>query len=161
VSKIIGRLKYLSQEYPITLVGYNIWENFKNVDLSYYSNLELQYISPFNLDYDKPDVKQFLHKYHLYYNTEPYPYKYGFLAYDIMMYFGTALKRYGSDFPYCIARMNPDLLMSKFDFYRINATSGYDNFAGDLYQYNPNLQVIKQDNFQTIVDYYSKQTFDE
>jgi len=147
VSQIVGELSVLSLEYDITIIGYPVWKWFSNIDIKYFYNLELKYISAFDADYENQHVKNFLKKYRRHFFTEPSPYSYSFIGYDVVYYFSTAYHQYGNSFPYCLSAHHPDLLKTTIKFYRINEQGGYENMAGALYHYQPGFKITRTNFF--------------
>lgn len=139
VSGVLMRLNILSRNYDITIFGLNEWQRFANLEVEYLHNMELHFASPFFIDYNDDNVKDFLRRYRIQYNTEPS--HYGFRGYDIMFYFLQAMKRYGPDFRDCLPAMRTDLLQADFLFRKSDYRNGLENNGISIVKYDKDLNI--------------------
>ena len=148
---VIGAVNFLSQyqkDYNIILFGNPVWQTWRNIDIQYLHDLDLVIYTPFYVNYDNNHTKSFINKCRKVYHYEPYiiknkGYNNSFLGYDIVFYFITALKKYGSDFPRCIEYYDIELLLSDYIFKRINNKSGFENTSISFLKYNNDLTINK------------------
>lgn len=157
VTNVITQLNTLKTfGHQIRVVGLSRWQRFSNIDPEYYFNLELCIATPFFIDYHKKDVKDFTLKYRDLFNTEPS--QMAIHAYDIGIYFLSAMMQYGTNFDQCIGNLNIDLLQANYRFVKWYESSGFENVDVDIIKYyngynvlrindvNENLQKISQKN---------------
>ncbi len=144
VSDIISKLNTFNhRDYDISVVGYPVWQYYRNIDINFLYDLQVQFITPFHVDYENPAVTTFLKKYRRHYFTEPSPFSYSFLGYDVMSYFGTALHLFDIEFPYHLSSINPGTVYSNFSFYRLGNQGGFENLDGHMYQYRSGFRIMK------------------
>ena len=148
VINAVNNLSRYQKDYEIILIGYPDWQTWRNIDIEYLHNLQLSLYTPFYIDYNNKHTKRFINKSRTIYNYEPYiinnkGFNYSFLGYDIVMYFITALKEFGKDFPRCIDYFKIDLLLSDYTFKRINNKGGFENISIYFLNYNNDLTISK------------------
>lgn len=146
VSDLLGNIQALSTvyKYPISIYGFPSWQKFRNVQVDYLYNLQLHLFTPFFVNYGNPLVKSFITKYRHEFRSEPSQYSYQ--GYDVMLYFLTAMQKYGIDFKFCISNHKADLLQSKFSFEQNNALSGFENRAVHAIKYTKNYEIVRIDD---------------
>ncbi|MFC2104567.1 LysM peptidoglycan-binding domain-containing protein [Bacteroidota bacterium] len=140
----LNTLKAFGQE--IRVVGLSRWQRFKNIDPEYYFNLNLCIASPFFIDYHHDDVKRFVVKYRETYNTEPN--QMAMHAYDVGLYFLSALLNYGKDFENCIYNHKVDLLQADYRFVKWYKTSGFENVGVDIIKYYDGYNIFRIEEIQ-------------
>lgn len=90
------KLKMLAPKYPITLIGMPNWKEMETIDIEYLASLNFHYTTPIyttDTDYKQNAFKQtFFQKY----KTKPS--ENAILGYNLMLYIGELIKKYGSDF---------------------------------------------------------------
>lgn len=130
-----------TDKYSIGIFGYNEW--LKHQAISNDLFVSDTYIStPFVIDFKKPETKAFIKNFRNYYGQEPNNTQpiYGALGYDIMLYFGTAVAKYGKNFEGGIMneKMSVGTLQNNMKFKRFNNESGFYNAAISLTKNNGN-----------------------
>lgn len=151
LSRIIAKFNLISTRYDITVYGFPSWTTFVSIDEEFYHDLELIYATPFYVDFESENVQSYQYEYLNYFNSIPYlttseGYGYSYMGYDIMYYFGTALKEYGRYFPYCITDLEVSQLTSAFDFQRDTLTGCYYNHGLSYIQYTQEYSIVKLDS---------------
>lgn len=150
VSNVLNQLNTLAsiQKYRITVFGLPVWKNYHDLELNFYKNLNIHYPSASFVDETDWQVQKFIEDYRTNFNTDPTAFSYQ--GYDVTFYFLSALKRYGKFFQFCISSKdvepNPQGLSLRFDFERINDTSGFENNGSYILNYSPdslNLQKFE------------------
>lgn len=125
VTSLLLTLNGLADQYDIVVYGLSSWMNYDNLDAEYMQRLKLHFIAPYFIDYDQTATKQFLLKYRTTFKGDASPY--AFAGYDVAYYFLDALHQYGT---YFYRKQNTLLgngLQQKFEFYRPEGESGYEN----------------------------------
>ncbi len=145
VTKVVEFLGTRTKDYDIKLLGLPEWEYFQNINLKHLTNEQFHYATPAYVNYENWRVKSFVSQYRETYNTEPSVY--AFQGYDIMYYFGSALKTYGRHFQFCISPFdkspNPKGLVMNFDFSRTGKSNGYSNNGLFILKYSKDYQLIE------------------
>ncbi len=100
----------------IIVYGMNMWLDFEQLDFEYFEKLRLHVSSASYMDPNDERVKQFKQKYFQSYGTVPNDEAY--LGYDVMLYFGKQLAKYGKDFSKQLDSRPSDVLHGRFNFQR-------------------------------------------
>jgi len=141
VSEVLAKLNTLAQDFDLKIYGFPEWLHFRNIQLDYFHGMNVFLCSPYLLDYNSPQVKAFLRKYRLKFQTEPVPYSFAWNGYDIAYYFLTAVSVFGNRFFDCYQEFRLDLLMSDFKFERMSYMSGAMNRGLKLLHFEENFTV--------------------
>lgn len=100
VSDFMTRLSVVDdEEYRIQVYGMDKWVKYDNIDAEYKNRFNLRLVVPSFVIYDSEPVIDFLETYRHAYNTDPSSYGYGYLGFDLTMFFGGALMHFGLGFP--------------------------------------------------------------
>ncbi|MCK4748002.1 MAG: ABC transporter substrate-binding protein, partial [Bacteroidales bacterium] len=148
VSNVVSPLFYQLNEYDIHVSGMPQWNKFRNIDLIYFHNLNICYYTSFYMDFEKPEMEQFIDRFHSVYRTEPYRisprgYNLSVYGYDLMYTFVSALGKYGSNLIYFGEEMESDPLLGPYRFKRINDFGGHVNSYISMVKYTPDLNIRK------------------
>ncbi|PLX22344.1 MAG: hypothetical protein C0597_02645 [Marinilabiliales bacterium] len=142
VTNVVTKLNTLKAfGNKVSVIGLTRWQRFKNIDPEYYFNLELCIASPFFIDYHHKDVKDFVLKYREVYHTEPD--QMAIHAYDVGLYFLSALMDYGKYFEQCIYNHQVDLLQAEYHFVKWYQDSGYENIHVDIIKYYEGYNIFR------------------
>ena len=126
VSDLLRSLNTLSDKYIIEVYGLSSWMGFDNLDLEYLQKLQFHFVAPYFVDYDSSATAQrFIHKYYTCFEGDPD--QYAFAGYDVGLFFLQALKDYGTDFYQMLPEIKGEGVQQKFEFFRSEAESGYEN----------------------------------
>lgn len=101
----------------IVVYGMPQWMRFEYVDLDYYEKLNVHVSSNYYLDPLAPTIQFFKRQYFDKFGTVP-PLE-AFLGYDVMLYFGRMLRKYGTKFQYSLEREEGQYLHTRFEFERV------------------------------------------
>ncbi len=101
----------------IVVYGMPAWMNYEQVDYEFFEKLRVHVSSPTYINNNDPRVKQFKQQFFSLYGTVPT--EDAFLGYDVMLYFGKMLQKYGKNFPSRIDQEPSDVFQGKFQFERI------------------------------------------
>lgn len=143
VSELLANLKAFSDRYKcrITVYGLNSWQKFENLELKLFYDLKLHIAAPYHTDYRLEPVKNFVQAYRDKYKTEPS--QFAFQGYDIMMYFASAIYRYGKDFEGCLPYHKVPLLQSNYSFSPMYTGGAYENKGVFLLRYAPWMEIVQ------------------
>lgn len=79
--------------YQIVVIGMDRWRYFSRINFEYYESLNLHFTSEYFTDLSDEDVQQFRTDYKAIYGIGSR--EFGFKGFDIMLYFGRMLQKYG------------------------------------------------------------------
>ncbi len=138
----------------VRVIGLSRWQRFRNIDPEYYFNLELCIASPFFIDYHHEDVKRFIKKFRDTYHTEPN--QMAIHAYDVGLYFLSAMLNYGENFEHCIYNHQIDLLQANYRFVKWYKDSGFENVNVDIIKYYKGYNIFRIDELKNYTTSYSQ-----
>jgi LysM repeat protein len=146
VSNVISPLFYLLDQYQIEVAGMPQWNKFRNIDLEYFHKLKMSYFTSFYVDYDKPEMKEFIHRFREVYYTEPYRisprgYNLSVYGYDLVSAFVSAIGDYGGHIIYFADEMESDPILGPYKFERINDFGGHVNAYISIIKFSPDLNI--------------------
>jgi len=141
LSVAISNVNNLADDYSITLVGSNRFQNYKSINLEHYHNLKLRYVAPYWIDYENPLAIKFINKFKNNFGTEPG--SIGVQGFDVAFYFLNALKYFGKDFDDCLPYFHQNLVQGNYHFEKVSQFGGYMNEGVSVISYNRNYEVIR------------------
>ena len=142
ISIVLSNLNNLAGKYPITLIGFNRYEQFHSIQEEFFHNLRLHYLTPYWVDYSHPETIRFLEDFRKYFHTEPG--NYGMQGYDIAFYFLNAMKNYGKDFEDCLPYQQVHLAQGSYSFEKQSAMGGYMNQGVSVINFLPGFDVVRK-----------------
>jgi ABC-type branched-subunit amino acid transport system substrate-binding protein len=142
----VGALLKKIDEHPnkrnIVIYGMPQWMDFAGMN-DYFDRLKVRISSSTFVDVNRPEVRifrqRFVDKFGKMPNNDAY------LGYDCALYFGEAMKKYGSKFAYFLDREPRKLLHTKFLFepvYR-STTTGTDDFGKVMKYENKYVNILR------------------
>ena len=150
VINALSHLHFLLREYPIKVYGFPAWQKFDNLRIDVVHELQVTLYSPFYIDYSQDDVKSFVKKCREELHSEPYKttskgngINYTYLGYDLAMYFVPAFNKFEDNMCDCIEYYYSPLLLSDYNFIRVNPQEGFENSSTSLVTYQKNYDVTK------------------
>ncbi len=150
VESFLTNLKILSKEYPIQLIGFPSWQRYSSMDPSNLFELNTLILSPYFIDYESEKISDFVDRFRYEFSCEPNDYT--FRAYDITVYFSTAIKRHGIQFVDHINEITDiDLLQGNYSIESVNAWGGFENKGLQMINYSPEF-IIKSQKFVPIIE---------
>jgi LysM repeat protein/ABC-type branched-subunit amino acid transport system substrate-binding protein len=134
--------------YTVKVFGLPSGMNVQINELDYLYNLNFHFYSTFHAEFGDSNLKNFIDKYHQFYNTEPYKfgkdgYNFGMLGYDVTFYFLTSLGKLGKSFENCIGQKKIDLLHTNIIFERVAPDGGFINKGVNILRYNKDFSVTR------------------
>ena len=150
VESFLTNLKILSKEYPIQLIGFPSWQRYSSMDPSNLFELNTLILSPYFIDYESEKISNFVDRFRYEFSCEPNDYT--FRAYDITVYFSTAIKRHGIQFVDHVNEITDiDLLQGNYSIESVNAWGGFENKGLQMINYSPEF-IIKSQKFVPIIE---------
>ncbi len=144
VSNYVAGMAKLTKSFNIIMFGLPEWKDYRTFDLADLMAVKLHLFSNTFVDYENPNTIAFLHEYRNRYKGEPEENNYGFLGYDVALYFFKALYEYGLDFENCLPQISYNPISTGFRWKQANG-KGYENIYLNLFRYNDyTLEPVKQ-----------------
>lgn len=150
VINALSHLHFLLRDYPIKVFGFPAWQKFDNLRIDVVHELQTTLYSPFYIDYSQNDVKSFVKKCREELNSEPYKttskgngINYTYLGYDLAMYYIPAINKFEDNMCDCIEYYYNPLLLSDYNFTRVNPQEGFINSSTSFVTYQKNYNVTK------------------
>jgi ABC-type branched-subunit amino acid transport system substrate-binding protein len=140
---LLLRIYNTKGDHPVVVYGFPQWMEFEPPSYDYYELLNLHVTSANFVDTDTDEVKNFKRKYFESYGTIPNDKS--FSGYDIMMYFGMMMDKYGTKFQEKIDVESKAYLNTKFEFIRevpLAAALQEDFSKTNLYE-NKHVYILK------------------
>lgn len=101
-------------EFQLEIYGLPQWMSFEQMDYNYYEKLNVFVSSNLFLNPYDPRIKSFKEKYIEQYGVSPRTESY--LGYDVMLYFGKMIQKYGTKFQYSMELERRPMLHTRFEF---------------------------------------------
>lgn len=142
LSVAISNINNLADQYSITLVGTNRFQDYESIEIKHFHNLKLEYLSPYWIDYDEKATVRFLEKFRENFYTDPN--NFGVQGYDVAFYFLNALHNYGREFNDCLPYLQVDLVQGDYQFEKVSSFGGYMNEGVSVVSYRPDFDVVQK-----------------
>ena len=142
LSIILSNVNNLSRNFPVTLIGFNRYEQFQSIQEEFYHNLRLHFIAPYWADYSNSETIRFMQAFRRQFHTEPG--NFGMQGYDVAFYFLNALKNFGKDFEECLPYQQVHLSQGNYSFEKQSPFGGYMNQGVSVISYEPNFEIVRK-----------------
>ena len=139
LSVAISNVNNLADDYSITIIGSNRFQNYQSIDVEHYHNLKLRFIAPYWIDYKNPVTIDFIEKFKDNFGTEPN--SIGVQGYDVAFYFLSALKNFGRNFDECLPYFHLNLVQGNYHFEKVSQFGGYMNQGVSVISYSRDYEV--------------------
>ena len=117
VSDFMTRLSRIDEEkYDIRVYGLDKWIKYENIESTYKNRFKLRLVVSQYIDYSEKDIQAYLKLFYEEYGMEPSNFGYGFMGYDLMMFFGESLLEKGTSFASGIEMKEMDGLGMNYRF---------------------------------------------
>jgi LysM repeat protein/ABC-type branched-subunit amino acid transport system substrate-binding protein len=101
------------------------WDDQDMITAALRKRYHIHQLETLYLDYDNARIQRFVDAYRKKFYSEPG--SYSFIGYDLMMFYGSGLKKFGNNFPEHFNEIEALLYCSAFDFKKASPESGYEN----------------------------------
>ncbi|NOR74070.1 MAG: LysM peptidoglycan-binding domain-containing protein [Draconibacterium sp.] len=139
LSVAISNINNLADDYSITLIGSNRYQNYNSINVEHYHNLKLRYIAPYWIDYESPATIQLFEKFKSNFGTEPG--NIGVQGFDVAFYFFNALNYFGKNFEDCLPYLNTNLVQGNYHFEKVSEFGGFMNQGVSVVSYSRDYEV--------------------
>lgn len=132
----------------VVVYGMPQWMEFDKIDFSYYEKLHVHISASSYIDPIDAGVQSFRRQFFDRYGTIPA--EEAFIGFDVMLYFGRMLQKYGTKFQFSLDKERYKALHTVFDVKEVNAPTTparTDRFVIDRFE-NKFLHILKFQDFQ-------------
>lgn len=144
ISNYISNMAKLTRNFNITMYGLPEWQGYRTFNLNDLMSVNLHLFDNTFVDYSNPNTIAFLKEFRSRYKGEPEENNYGYLGYDVGLYFLKALFDYGLDFENCLDQMKYNHISTGFRWKQVNG-KGYENTFLNLYRFDDfKMEVVRQ-----------------
>ena len=127
------------------------WMQFERIDYSYYEKLNVRISSSTFVDPLSPQIQLFQRQFFDRFGAPPTEEAY--LGYDVTLYFGRMLNKYGTKFQYSLEKDPQDMLLTRFDFERVVIPTTTGAEFGTIQKFeNKFVNMLKFQDYQFQVD---------
>jgi LysM repeat protein/ABC-type branched-subunit amino acid transport system substrate-binding protein len=135
VSNYVSNIARLTRNFNITMFGIPEWQEYRTFNLNDLMAVDLHLFSTAFVDYESPHTLYYLKEFRSRYRGEPEENFYGFMGYDIGLYFLRALHEFGLDFEECLEDLSYNHLSTGFIWRRVNG-KGFENIHLNIFRYS-------------------------
>lgn len=122
VSGLLRTLSLTRNRFPVVVFGLPSWLSFEKIDYQYYENLNVHVSSSTYINKQDIATKNFEEQFKLAYGM--FPTSEAYKGYDLMLYFGRMLNKYGTGFLNQLEENPAEHLHSIFAFERVPINTG-------------------------------------
>jgi hypothetical protein len=141
------KLKTQKGKANVELYGMPQWMKYENIEPDYFKDLNVHLSAATYTDYEDEKVKEFNQEFFYAYGTLPDEDAYN--GYDLMLYTGKMLKKYGTAFPAKLSKEQTNSLQGKFQFDGVFTTNPTgEHFDQADYQENKFVHILKFENYK-------------
>jgi LysM repeat protein/ABC-type branched-subunit amino acid transport system substrate-binding protein len=144
ISNYVTHMARLTKNFQITMFGMPEWRDYRTFDLNDLMLVNLHLFANAFVDYNHPNTIAFLAEFRDRYKGEPEENYYGFMGYDLGMYFLKALFEFGLDFENCLDQIRYSPISTGFRWEQVNG-NGQENIFLNIYRYKDfSMEPVKQ-----------------
>ncbi|HMQ45924.1 MAG TPA: ABC transporter substrate-binding protein [Saprospiraceae bacterium] len=132
----------------VEVYGMPQWMSYEKIDIDLYETLNVHVSSDVFLDGYDQDVRFFRQRFFDRYGAIPKDE--ATLGYDVMLYCGRMINKYGTKFQYWMEREAQDMLHTRFDFERVvraGQTTGFENAPIEQFE-NKFVNILRFQDYQ-------------
>lgn len=134
LADFITQLYVYSDKKDIVLMGFSSVSEIDNIDQEYLNRLQFHFATSSNINYSDSLTTGLIRSYQGVMNTDPTDYYYE--SFDIGMYYLKHLQDIGPSFFSQLDKYKGRGISTKFNFYRPDAATGFENRATYILKYN-------------------------
>ncbi|MBL7807567.1 MAG: hypothetical protein JNN28_07135 [Saprospiraceae bacterium] len=149
IMAFLRKLKEVKGSHQVEVYGMPQWRHFDAIEPEYLSQLNVHITSAGWQDYTDPDIKAFQQKF--YESTGTLPDDDAFNGYDVTLFVGRMLAKYGLSFPEHLGSEKANTLRGRFAFSQIFTNGGVDqgNNQPDYWE-NTFVHLLRFDQFRYV-----------
>ncbi len=131
----------------LEVYGLPQWQQYDRIDLDYFEKLNVHISSNAFLDDQDTDVAEFKRDFYDQYGLIA-PFE-AYLGYDVMLFSGRMLKKYGNKFQYHLEKESPQYMHTAFEFERVvkPTTTGQENLPIEQFE-NKFVNILQFKNYR-------------
>lgn len=154
IYSFLSRLKLARQEDNyVEVYGMPQWIRYERIDFDLYEDLNVHVSSDTYVDPYAQDIQFFRRRFFDRYGAPPNDE--AFLGYDVMLYFGRMIHKYGTKFQYYLEKDPQQMLHTRFEFERVvqpGRTTGRENAPIERFE-NKYVNILTFEDYQFQPDY--------
>ena len=154
IYSFLSRLKLARQpDNYVEVYGMPQWISYERIEYNLYEDLNVHVSSDFFVDPYLQEIQFFRRRFFDRYGTPPEDEAY--LGYDVMLYFGRMIHKYGTKFQYAFEQDPQKMLHTRFEFERVvqpARTTGRENAPIERFE-NKYVNILKFEDYQFQPDY--------
>ena len=136
--KVIAAVwKALGSRTDIDVIGLEAWDDMEAISTEQRNKFHVSFPKPIYVDEENESVMKWKDAYVRRFKSDPIDFSYA--GYDVAMYFGTHLHKFGKQAFHTATGTGVNALSGEFQFFRTSAESGFENAA---------VNIIRTDNYQ-------------
>jgi len=136
--KVIAAVfKALGNRTDVDVVGTESWDDMEMITTEMRNKFHVSFPKQNFVNEDDASVRRWQENYRRRFKSEPIDFSYN--GYDITLFFGTALMKYGLSFTDHWSEIQANTIGGRFDFFRTSTGSGYENAA---------INIVRTDNYK-------------
>ena len=154
IYSFLSRLKLARQpDNYVEVYGMPQWISYERIDYDLLEDLNVHVSSDFFVDPYLQEIGFFRSRFFDRYGTPPRDE--AFLGYDVMLYFGRMINKYGTKFQYAFEQDPQQMLHTRFEFERVvqpGRKTGRENAPIERFE-NKFVNILKFEDYQFQPDY--------
>jgi hypothetical protein len=111
IQKLVDKVEP-KKGHQIVIVGMDRWKYYNRINFEYFESMNLYLSSQYFTDINSDDVQKFKKDYKAVYGIGTR--EFGFIGFDMMLYFGRVINKYGTNFPAHLWKENAQYNHTKF-----------------------------------------------
>lgn len=139
ISQTLGQLNALTMDYDITVIGFNEWTKYRSIKEEILHNLDFHFLTPYHVNYNDKHTIQFIKRYKKYFYSEPN--NFAFQGFDIALYFGDAMLKFGGNYTQMIYGNYIPLTQLDPNFVKTSKFGGFMNNSLFIMNYKKNFEI--------------------
>lgn len=131
----------------VEVYGMPQWQQYDKIDLDYFEKLNVHISSNLYVDNQDQQIRQFRRDFYDQYGIIA-PYE-AYLGYDVMLFSGRMLQKYGTKFQYHLDKESPQYLHTRFEFQKIlnSQNNGFENVPIQQFE-NQYVNILRFQNYR-------------
>lgn len=135
--KVIGAVFKAIGTKNAEVIGTEAWDDMDFISVADRNKYHVHFPQQTFVDYASIPTQRWIEGYRLRYKSEPT--SFAFVGYDVMLFYGRALMKFGRQLEQHLNEVNGDYLAMQFSFFKTAKDAGYENAA---------INIVRTDNYQ-------------
>jgi len=135
--KVIGAVFKAIGTKNAEVIGTESWDDMDFISVSDRNKYHVHFPQHTFVDYSDVSTQRWIEGYRAQYKSEPS--NFSFVGYDVMLFYGRALHKFGGQLEQHLNEVNGTYLATQFNFFKTAKDAGYENAA---------INIVRTDNYQ-------------